>query len=99
MLKHEVIIGSIGCECDCISGWTEALSAHRTAPIVFFANEFFDALPVHQFVKTKDGWSEILVDIDEQGGCVHLHLLRLQPACTLYNMACAHCPGQATLVP
>eukprot|EP00048_Salpingoeca_helianthica_P014286 m.220958 g.220958 ORF g.220958 m.220958 type:complete len:398 (-) comp15685_c0_seq1:39-1232(-) len=35
------------------------------------ANEFFDALPVHQFEKTKDGWRERLVDVldkpDENG--------------------------------
>ena len=33
----------------------------------YLAHEFFDALPIHKFVKTKDGhWREILIDIDEQ---------------------------------
>ena len=28
------------------------------APLVIVANEFFDALPIHQYVKTADGWRE-----------------------------------------
>ena len=33
-------------------------------PTLVLANEFFDALPVHQFEKRADGWHERLVDID-----------------------------------
>ncbi|XP_011501345.1 PREDICTED: NADH dehydrogenase [ubiquinone] complex I, assembly factor 7 [Ceratosolen solmsi marchali] len=32
---------------------------------IFIAHEFFDVLPIQKFQKTKDGWFEILVDIDE----------------------------------
>lgn len=31
---------------------------------VFIAQEFFDALPIHKFQKTKDGWFEVMIDID-----------------------------------
>ncbi|MBY0356099.1 MAG: SAM-dependent methyltransferase [Rickettsiales bacterium] len=35
---------------------------------VFIANEFFDALPVRQYVKTPDGLKERLVTVDEASG-------------------------------
>ncbi|KAF5296316.1 hypothetical protein FQA39_LY12533 [Lamprigera yunnana] len=31
---------------------------------IFIAHEFFDALPVHQFKKTNNGYREVLIDID-----------------------------------
>ena len=35
----------------------------------YLAHEFFDALPIHKFVKTKEGeWREILIDIDDENG-------------------------------
>jgi NADH dehydrogenase [ubiquinone] 1 alpha subcomplex assembly factor 7 len=36
-------------------------------PIVVVANEFFDALPVRQFVRTAQGWSERCVGLDATG--------------------------------
>lgn len=30
-------------------------------PLLIVANEFFDALPIHQYVKTPDGWRERMV--------------------------------------
>jgi len=31
-------------------------------PLVVVANEFFDALPIHQYVRTADGWRERMVE-------------------------------------
>ena len=39
----------------------------RPSPLLLIANEFFDALPVQQFVRTADGWHERLVDRDGDG--------------------------------
>jgi NADH dehydrogenase [ubiquinone] 1 alpha subcomplex assembly factor 7 len=33
----------------------------------FIANEFFDALPINQYIKTKDGWCERMIGVDENG--------------------------------
>ncbi|WP_417671935.1 class I SAM-dependent methyltransferase [Roseibium sp.] len=35
-------------------------------PLLLVANEFFDALPIHQFVKTDEGWREQMIGLDEQ---------------------------------
>ena len=32
------------------------------APLIIVANEFFDALPIHQYVRTIDGWRERMVE-------------------------------------
>ena len=32
--------------------------------LMLYANEFFDALPIHQFIKIKNNWHERLIDID-----------------------------------
>lgn len=32
------------------------------APLIIVANEFFDALPIHQYVHTPDGWRERMVE-------------------------------------
>ncbi|HZP78710.1 MAG TPA: SAM-dependent methyltransferase [Pseudolabrys sp.] len=39
----------------------------REGPAIILANEFFDALPVHQAVRQADGWYERLIDIDADG--------------------------------
>ncbi|MEP4768100.1 MAG: SAM-dependent methyltransferase [Roseibium sp.] len=36
-------------------------------PVILVANEFFDALPIHQFVKTPDGWIERQIGLSEAG--------------------------------
>ena len=35
------------------------------APLIIVANEFFDALPIHQYVRTTDGWRERMVERSE----------------------------------
>lgn len=36
-------------------------------PVIIVANEFFDALPIRQFLRTPDGWRERLVGLDDAG--------------------------------
>lgn len=38
------------------------------APLILFANELLDCLPVRQFVRTATGWAEQVVGLADQGG-------------------------------
>lgn len=48
--------------------WLPDLEQLPEARTVFIANEFFDALPIRQFVKTPEGLKERLVSIEEATG-------------------------------
>ena len=43
--------------------WASEIDAVSDDPLFVVANEFFDALPIKQFVKTDDGWHERLVGL------------------------------------
>ena len=47
--------------------WHEALENVPDGPAILVANEFFDALPVSQYVHTADGWHERIVTLDGEG--------------------------------
>jgi SAM-dependent MidA family methyltransferase len=47
--------------------WHPALIDVPKGPSIIVANEFFDALPVHQAVKTAEGWHERQIEIDGGG--------------------------------
>ena len=47
--------------------WHSALIDVPPGPALILANEFFDALPVHQAVKTEHGWHERQIEIDSTG--------------------------------
>jgi len=44
--------------------WHGALAEVPAGPAIFIANEFFDALPVHQAVRTPRGWCERCVGVE-----------------------------------
>eukprot|EP01127_Copromyxa_protea_P019866 TRINITY_DN6531_c0_g1_i1.p1 TRINITY_DN6531_c0_g1~~TRINITY_DN6531_c0_g1_i1.p1 ORF type:complete len:495 (-),score=113.42 TRINITY_DN6531_c0_g1_i1:93-1391(-) len=45
--------------------WCQSLDDVPEGPVLIIAHEFFDALPVHHFQWTKNGWRERLVDIND----------------------------------
>ncbi len=47
--------------------WHPALDEVPGGPVIIIANEFVDALPVHQAVKQTDGWHERVVEIGPDG--------------------------------
>lgn len=48
--------------------WADDLDGlPRDRPLIVIANEFFDALPIRQFVRRESGWHERLVGLDDAG--------------------------------
>jgi|CXWL01.1.fsa_nt_gi SAM-dependent MidA family methyltransferase len=43
--------------------WHDNIDSLPQLPLLLVANEFFDALPIRQFVKQHDGWHERMVDV------------------------------------
>ncbi len=60
-------------------------------PLLLVANEFFDALPVRQFVKTARGWAERMVGPADDGSL----RLALAPGVTPYAAALPDAPAGA----
>jgi len=46
--------------------WHRAIEEVPEGPLIVLANEFFDALPVHQAVMCADGWHERVIKMDER---------------------------------
>ena len=44
--------------------WSGGLAEIPAGPMILLANEFFDALPIRQFVKATDGWRERMVGME-----------------------------------
>ena len=47
--------------------WHDTVDTLPEIPLIVIANEFFDALPIHQFEFTEHGWLERRVRFDQQG--------------------------------
>jgi SAM-dependent MidA family methyltransferase len=45
--------------------WADEIDAVGDGPVLVVANEFFDALPIRQFVRGKEGWHERQVGLRE----------------------------------
>ncbi|MFD2252172.1 SAM-dependent MidA family methyltransferase [Pseudochelatococcus lubricantis] len=47
--------------------WHDAFAQVPDGPTIVIANEFFDCLPVRQYVRGREGWFERLVGLDAKG--------------------------------
>jgi len=45
----------------------DAESLPTDKPLLIVANEFFDALPIAQAIRTKDGWHEVMIGLNGEG--------------------------------
>lgn len=58
-------------QANCLSGlaspvWHDRIDDLPDGPLIVVANEFFDALPIRQFVRGQRGWRERVVGLDDQ---------------------------------
>lgn len=47
--------------------WHDTIDSLPEAPLFLIANEFFDCLPIHQWVRKGDSWHERVVGLDDNG--------------------------------
>ena len=66
-----------------VAGWHDGLDTLPEAPLLLLANEFLDALPIRQFIRRGDGWTEYFVG--PQGFEEHPSPLQDQPQDRLAN--------------
>ena len=61
-LQRQVLMAS-----DVPAHWHSALTQVPDGPLIILANEFIDALPVHQAVMCADGWHERVIKVGDAG--------------------------------
>ena len=47
--------------------WRDRFADVGPGPVIVWGNEFFDALPIHQYVRADDGWRERVVGLNDEG--------------------------------
>jgi NADH dehydrogenase [ubiquinone] 1 alpha subcomplex assembly factor 7 len=75
--------------------WHDDFSEIPPGPAIVIANEFFDALPIRQFVRRQDGWFERCVGLDDKGG--FCFVTALKPADLSEELSARERPSQAPL--
>ena len=62
-IQHELLL-----DAGVAIAWAQTLKEIPEGPSIVIGNEFLDALPVRQFVRTSGQWRERVVRLDETGG-------------------------------
>jgi NADH dehydrogenase [ubiquinone] 1 alpha subcomplex assembly factor 7 len=74
--------------------WVSRVEELPDGPMLMVANEFLDALPIRQFVRRPDGWSERMVAVDPEGHLVFVDGPESPVASLLVPGSLSHCtPG------
>ncbi len=60
--------------------WADSIEDLPQAPVFLIANEFFDALPIRQFIRDGDGWRERLIGCENGSLTFGLGQTASQPA-------------------
>ena len=84
--------------------WHDHVATLPDAPLYLIANEFFDALPIRQFVREGDGWREKMVGISDGmlefglSAPAPIALLQDRLADTIDGDLVEHCPGLPSII-
>ncbi len=84
--------------------WHTSVAALPDGPLFLIANEFFDALPIRQFVRDTDGWREKMVGVTDGDLALGLSasapmaLLEQRLADTKNGDVVEHCPALPAIV-
>jgi SAM-dependent MidA family methyltransferase len=62
------------------ASWHQRFEDIPAGPMILIANEFFDALPIRQYVRTATGWHERLVGLGETGALTFGLAARAEPS-------------------
>jgi len=65
--------------------WYHQLADLPSCFTLYVAHEFFDALPINKLVKTKEGWREVLIDLDPANSGLRYVLSRGRTPACLYR--------------
>lgn len=60
--------------------WRDSVEDVPEGPMILIANEFFDALPVRQYMRAADGWRERMVGLGADGGLMFGLAPEIEPA-------------------
>jgi NADH dehydrogenase [ubiquinone] 1 alpha subcomplex assembly factor 7 len=63
--------------------WHERFAEIPEGPLILIANEFFDALPIRQYMRGSEGWRERLIGLDDQGALAFGLSANIEPALRL----------------
>ena len=58
--------------------WHKEINTVPKLPMIMIANEFFDALPIKQYTKSKKNWKEIVLTADRNTQHLKFHYVSLQ---------------------
>ncbi len=73
--------------------WHDGLETVPAGPAIVIANEFFDALPIRQLIRSAAGWDERMVSLDESGAFCFTTRAGAVPPADLPRAASAAAPG------
>lgn len=84
--------------------WHDSITTLPDQPLFLIANEFFDALPIRQFVRAGDGWREKMVGLTDENlsfglsAAAPIGLLKHRLADTGEGDLVEHCPALPAIV-